>query len=81
MALKRLYTSLTRRPSKPFDESRFGERPELTFVLVGKEMIVLGRAIDLLMILQRFVRVSGARMRAPEDVLTLQRGCLSVRQV
>ena len=46
MTLKRFQTSLTSSRRKTLDEGVFGERSELTFVLVGEEMICFSRAIN-----------------------------------
>ena len=67
--------------SEALDEGRLGEGAELAFVPVSKQMGVRGGAVDVEVVLEGRVWVSGTRVGAPVDVLSLQLGCLGAWNV
>ena len=66
---------------KAFDEGWFGEGAELVLVPVSEQVGVCGGAVDVKVILEGSIWVSGSRVGAPVDVLAFELSCLGAWDV
>ena len=72
---------MTGSSGETLDESWFREGAGLIFVPVREEVCTLLGGVDAQVVVQGFIRISGAWVRAPAYVFTLQRGCLGLWDV
>jgi hypothetical protein len=78
VTLQRLLPCIPSRFDQSLDKGVLGKCPETVLVTVRKEVHVLGGVIDLEMIVECLVGVTGAILPSPIHILALNWSCLGV---